>query len=76
MTNSVSALAATIEGEIPEQILDLATEIFAGRDAALTWFSRASRALDFAVPIELCRTDDGRDELLTYLRRVLEGVYT
>lgn len=58
------------------EILDRATEVFGGRDAAEAWLSSPAMALDRRRPIDLLATAAGTEAVETVLTRLDFGVYT
>ncbi|MBX9859374.1 MAG: DUF2384 domain-containing protein [Sphingomonas sp.] len=55
-------------------VLDLATSIFGGRDAAMAWLRDAKRAFDGTAPLDLLRTDAGARAVEELLIRARHGM--
>lgn len=63
----------------PERVshlLKLASEVLGSEEAASHWMSSPNRALGGVVPLSLCGTDEGSEEVEAVLRRIEHGVFS
>ncbi len=55
-------------------VLDRAVEVIGARSEAMRWMGTPVRALDYATPVSLLATAEGRATVLTVLGRLEHGV--
>ena len=58
------------------QLLRMADEVFADREAAVRWFRRPLRVLGGKSPLQLCATEFGAKEVEQTLGRIAHGVFS
>lgn len=58
------------------RVLKVALEVLSGEEAVCRWMSSPNRALSGAVPLSLCDTKAGCEEVEAVLRRIEHGVFS
>jgi hypothetical protein len=57
-----------------DEVIDRATDVIGDREAALRWVGTPVPALDYATPISLLATSEGKDRVLATLDNLGHGV--
>lgn len=61
---------------VPDDIYDLALEVFENEKSAVGWLTSDVVALCGQSPIEVLQQDDGKELVVTILERIRHGVYS
>lgn len=71
----INSLKQEWASKAPPEIFTRATEILGSKENAVSWLTSGQQSLGWKIPLELCHSSQGQQEVLNVLGRIEDGVY-